>query len=78
VILCVTVVTQMSPNKMRDRLIAEMRSIAREPVPDPHDPRFKKWNFNDRLPRSAYEEMAERVSAYPQRMADKERATKTG
>jgi hypothetical protein len=73
VMLCVAASAQFSQNKMRDRLIREMRSIAREPVPDPHDPRFKKWNFTERLPRSAYEEMAERVRVYPQRVADKER-----
>ena len=61
VMLCVAVATHRSPNKLRHRLIVELRSIAREPVPDPHDPRFKKWNFTERLPRSAYEEMAERV-----------------
>jgi ABC-type transport system involved in multi-copper enzyme maturation permease subunit len=73
-VLCIAAVTQMSKSKMRERLIAEMRSIAREPVPEAHDPRFKKWVVNERLPRSAYHEMTERVASYPQRMADAERA----
>lgn len=32
------------------RLIAEFREIAREPVPDPSDPRFRKWNARERFP----------------------------
>ncbi len=32
------------------RLVAEFREIVREPVPDPHDPRFKKWNPRERFP----------------------------
>jgi ABC-type transport system involved in multi-copper enzyme maturation permease subunit len=32
------------------RLIREFREIVREPLPDPHDPRFKKWNVNERFP----------------------------
>jgi hypothetical protein len=32
------------------RLITEFREIAREPLPDPHDPRFKKWNVLERYP----------------------------
>lgn len=71
--LCIAAAVQISPNNMRDKLIAEMRSIAREPVPDPHDPRLKKWNVNERLPRHTYDEMAERVRIYPQRVADAER-----
>jgi hypothetical protein len=77
-VLCIAAAVQMSPNKMRERLIAEMRSIAREPLPDPHDPRFKKWNVTERLPRAAYDEMAERVRVYPQRVADAERARRGG
>jgi hypothetical protein len=34
----------------RELRVKEMRSIAREPVPDPHDPRFKKWDTRQRLP----------------------------
>ena len=33
----------------RKRLIGEMHSIASDPVPDPKDPRFKKWNVNTRF-----------------------------
>ncbi len=32
------------------RLIREFREIAREPLPDPSDPRFKKWNVQERFP----------------------------
>ena len=71
--LLIPAANKLTRHGMREKLIAEMRSIAREPVPDMHDPRFKKWNFTDRLPRSAYEEMAERVRVYPQRVADAER-----
>jgi hypothetical protein len=34
----------------RRRLIAEFREIVREPLPDPHDPRFKTWNAQERFP----------------------------
>lgn len=33
-----------------ERLIREFREIVREPLPDPHDPRFKKWNPRERFP----------------------------
>jgi hypothetical protein len=32
------------------RLIGEFREIVREPLPDPSDPRFKKWNVLERFP----------------------------
>jgi ABC-type transport system involved in multi-copper enzyme maturation permease subunit len=32
------------------RLIREFREIVREPLPDPSDPRFKKWNVLERFP----------------------------
>ncbi len=32
------------------RLVSEFREIVREPLPDPHDPRFKKWDGRDRFP----------------------------
>ncbi|MCX6927423.1 MAG: hypothetical protein NT154_30095 [Verrucomicrobia bacterium] len=32
------------------RLISQFRDIVREPVPDPDDPRFKKWNVGERFP----------------------------
>jgi hypothetical protein len=44
------------------RLVGEMRLIAREPLRDPKDPRFKKWNINDCVPMSAH------VKSYPERM----------
>jgi ABC-type transport system involved in multi-copper enzyme maturation permease subunit len=33
-----------------ERLISEFREIVREPLPDPRDPRFKKWNVQERFP----------------------------
>jgi ABC-type transport system involved in multi-copper enzyme maturation permease subunit len=32
------------------RLIREFREIVREPLPDPNDERFKKWNVRERFP----------------------------
>jgi ABC-type transport system involved in multi-copper enzyme maturation permease subunit len=32
------------------RLVQEFREIVREPLPDPNDPRFKKWNVQERFP----------------------------
>lgn len=32
------------------RLVAEFREIVREPLPDPDDPRFKKWDRAERFP----------------------------
>jgi hypothetical protein len=46
---------------MSQRLANEMRLIAREPLPDPKDPRYKKWNISERMPMSAY------VKSYPER-----------
>jgi hypothetical protein len=34
----------------QSRLIGEFREIVREPLPDPSDPRFKKWNVRERFP----------------------------
>jgi hypothetical protein len=39
-----------SAEERREYLISDMRSIAREPVPDTRDPRFKNWNGRGRLP----------------------------
>ncbi len=36
------------------KLKKELRAIARQPVPEPGDPRFKKWNINERFPSSAH------------------------
>ena len=32
------------------RLVSEFREIVREPLPDPQDPRFKKWDGRERFP----------------------------
>lgn len=32
------------------RLVREFREIVREPLPDPSDPRFKKWDVRERFP----------------------------
>jgi len=32
------------------RLVREFREIVREPLPDPSDPRFKRWNVRERFP----------------------------
>jgi ABC-type transport system involved in multi-copper enzyme maturation permease subunit len=32
------------------RLVREFREIVREPLPDPSDPRFKKWDARERFP----------------------------
>ncbi len=32
------------------RLVTEFREIVREPLPDPHDSRFKKWTGRERFP----------------------------
>jgi hypothetical protein len=36
--------------KTEARLVAEFREITREPVPEPTDPRFKKWIVEERFP----------------------------
>ena len=36
--------------KWEQRLVSEFREIVREPLPDPHDPRFKKWDPRERFP----------------------------
>jgi len=36
--------------KQERRLLSEFRDIVREPVPDPDDRRFKKWNYRERFP----------------------------
>lgn len=39
-----------SPHVFESRLIREFREIVREPLPEPSDPRFKKWNMRERFP----------------------------
>jgi hypothetical protein len=36
-------------NEMGERLVADMYSVAQEPVPDKDDPRLKKWDVRERL-----------------------------
>ncbi len=45
-------------NPLEGRLLAEFRSIAAQPVPEPSDPRFKKWNIQERFPDTAPESPA--------------------
>ena len=35
---------------LQRRLAAEFREIVREPLPDPQDPRFWRWNVRERFP----------------------------
>ena len=37
-------------SRQERRLLSEFRDIVREPVPDPDDRRFKKWNYRERFP----------------------------
>ena len=37
-------------NHWESRLVAELREIVREPVPDPDSRRFKQWNYRERFP----------------------------
>jgi hypothetical protein len=37
-------------NRWERRLALEFREIVREPLPDPTDPRFKKWKVRERFP----------------------------
>jgi hypothetical protein len=32
------------------RLVTEFREVIREPLPEPTDPRFKRWNVRERFP----------------------------
>lgn len=41
---------QLNTPEMRYPLIKTMRSIAREPVPESNDSRFKNWNVRERFP----------------------------
>ena len=47
------------------RLVREFREIVREPLPDPSDPRFKKWDVRERFPwgwRHVQEQLHERLA----------------
>ena len=37
-------------SRWESRLVLEFREIVREPLPEPGDPRFKKWNVQERFP----------------------------
>jgi hypothetical protein len=53
------------PKVWERRLIAEFREVAREPLPHPHDPRFKKWDVRQRFPwgwHMAQEQLHERAA----------------
>ena len=55
------------PNQRERRLVSEFRDIVREPLPDPDDPRFKKWNFHERFPWGVFEQHATpRSNAMPE------------
>jgi hypothetical protein len=42
--------SRQSNEFLRQRLVSEFRDIVREPLPDPHDPRFKHWKIRERFP----------------------------
>jgi ABC-type Na+ efflux pump permease subunit len=48
ILLIIAATRQNAPSEMREKLIREMREIAREPLPDPHSARFWKWNVRER------------------------------
>ncbi len=64
-VLIYVVVRAIKPaaQPLRERLIAEMRLIARLPLPDLNDPKFKQWMSRKQPPMAAY------VQTYPERMA---------
>jgi len=52
-------------NRWEWRLAREFREIVREPLPDPTDPRFKKWDVRERFPwgwELAQQQLHERLS----------------
>jgi hypothetical protein len=51
-IFCVFAFPREAESKELDRLIDEFRGIIREPIPDPDDPRYRKWKqpWNERFP----------------------------
>jgi len=75
-VACLIFVAHISNKGMRNRLVKDLRSIARTPLPDARDPRFKRWNYYERLPRRTYNEMSEYVTVYPQRVTNSSRAKK--
>ena len=52
-------------NHWERRLALEFREIVREPLPDPADPRFKKWDVRERFPwgwKMVQQQLLERLS----------------
>lgn len=49
VMFIILAATREQTPEIRPKLIADMRVIACEPVPDANDPRFKKWDTRNRL-----------------------------
>ncbi|MCX6924653.1 MAG: hypothetical protein NT154_15780, partial [Verrucomicrobia bacterium] len=43
-------VARYQADPIEPRLFAEFRSVAQSPLPEPSDPRFKKWNILERFP----------------------------
>jgi hypothetical protein len=50
VLLAKRTVFRDEANRWEHRLGLEFREIVREPLPDPTDPRFKKWDVRERFP----------------------------
>ena len=50
IILAMFLRSRLAAGVLQRRLAAEFREIVREPLPDPHDPRFKQWNVRERFP----------------------------
>lgn len=42
--------TRQVPSAIRKTFITHMRQVAQYPIPDPHDPRLKKWDWKEPLP----------------------------
>ncbi len=50
VLVGIALLTRGSADARERRLTAEFREIVREPLPDPNDRRFKRWNVRERFP----------------------------
>ena len=49
-LLVLVVPSRTTPDEWERRLVSEFREIAREPVPEVDDPRFKRWDHHERFP----------------------------
>jgi len=49
-LLVLLVPSRTTPDEWERRLVLEFREIAREPVPEVDDPRFKRWDHHERFP----------------------------